>query len=274
MRNRYVFIADVLITALAVCAAYGMRFGFNFIQYRREFVSFLIAAVVLKLIAFYAFGLYRRYWRYAGYWDLVAIVLANSAGSAALMMVMYAILMMGLIEGLPRSVLALDWILAVTMTVGCRASVRAVAETIERAAHGDFRRGIGPDPESAATLQSLETWLHIKSPEQLDASTAREALNCATCHDSKDPHFKRFGSDCAQCHVMESWIVAGYQHPSPSSTDCVQCHLPPPSHFMGHFSMVSQKFSGKENARVGECFECHKTTSWNDIVGLGFYKHH
>lgn len=148
------------------------------------------------------------------------------------------------------------------------------ARTIQRAAHGRFRRGIGPDPESAATLKALETWLHIKSPDQLDTITAREALNCATCHDSKDPHFKRFGSDCAQCHVMESWIVAGYQHPSPSSTDCVQCHQPPPSHFMGHFSMVSQKFAGKENARVDECFECHNTTSWNDIVGVGFYKHH
>src|SRR6187431_1213622 len=98
MRNRYVFIADVLITALAVCAAYGMRFGFNFIQYRKECVPFLIAAVVIKLTAFYAFGLYRRYWRYAGYWDLVAIVLANSAGSAVLMIVMYSILMMGFID--------------------------------------------------------------------------------------------------------------------------------------------------------------------------------
>ncbi len=148
------------------------------------------------------------------------------------------------------------------------------ARTIQRAAYGKFRPGIGPDPESAATQQSLENWLHIKSPEQMDASTAREALNCATCHDSKDPHFKRFGSDCAQCHVVASWIVAGYQHPSPSSTDCVQCHQPPPSHFMEHFSMVSQPFAGKENAGVDECFECHNTTSWNDIVGVGFYKHH
>ncbi|MDB5972170.1 MAG: hypothetical protein JWQ90_4620 [Hydrocarboniphaga sp.] len=130
------------------------------------------------------------------------------------------------------------------------------------------------DPESAATLQSLEIWLHINSPKQLDASTAREALNCAGCHDNKDPHLKRFGSDCAQCHAFESWVVPGYQHPSPSSKDCVQCHQPPPSHLMEHFSMVSQKFAGKEGARVDQCFECHNTTSWNDIVGVGFYKHH
>ena len=102
------------------------------------------------------------------------------------------------------------------------------------------------DAESAATIESLETWLRIRSPGQLDASSAREALNCAGCHDRRDPHFKRFGSDCAQCHALESWIVPGYQHPSSRSKECVQCHQAPPSHLMGHFSMVSQKFAGKE----------------------------
>lgn len=43
---------------------------------------------------------------------------------------------------------------------------------------------------------------------------------------------------------------------------------------MGHFSMVSQKLTGKEHARVDECFECHNTTGWNDIVNVGFHKHH
>lgn len=130
------------------------------------------------------------------------------------------------------------------------------------------------DTDSAATLKSLETWLRIRSPDQLDASTAREVLNCAGCHDRRDPHFKRFGSDCAGCHGLASWVVPGYQHPSSRSKECVQCHQAPPSHFMGHFSMISQKFAGKEHARVDECFECHNTTSWNDIVGVGFYKHH
>jgi hypothetical protein len=130
------------------------------------------------------------------------------------------------------------------------------------------------DSDSAATLESLETWLRIRGPDQLDAGAAREALNCAGCHDRRDPHFKRFGSDCGQCHGLESWIISGYQHPSSRSKECVQCHQAPPSHFMGHFSMVSQKFAGKEHASVDQCFECHNTTAWNDIVGVGFYKHH
>ena len=130
------------------------------------------------------------------------------------------------------------------------------------------------DPDSAATLKSLETWLRIRSPDQFDASSARQALNCAGCHDRRDPHFKRFGGDCAQCHGFNSWLISGYEHPSSRSKECVQCHQPPPSHFMGHFSMISQKIAGKEHASVDQCFECHNTTGWNDIVDVGFYKHH
>jgi hypothetical protein len=148
------------------------------------------------------------------------------------------------------------------------------ARSLARAAHGHVDPRLGRDAESEATLKSLETWLRIRSPDQLDASTAREALNCAGCHDRRDPHFKRFGSDCAQCHGLESWIISGYQHPSSRSKECVQCHQAPPSHYMMHFAMVSQKFAGKEHARVDECFECHNTTGWNDIVNVGFYKHH
>lgn len=129
MRNRYLFLADIALTMLAAWLAFAMRFGWLFASSRTDFLPLLIIAVVVKLATFYAFGLYRRYWRYAGYWDLVAVVLANSAASAILMVVMVGILFMGWIPYLSRSVLALDWLLAVTLTIGCRASVRAVAET-------------------------------------------------------------------------------------------------------------------------------------------------
>ena len=130
------------------------------------------------------------------------------------------------------------------------------------------------DADSAATLASLETWFAIRRPDAFTPESAREALNCAGCHDRRDPHMKRFGGDCAQCHGFGSWAVPGYQHPSPQSRECVQCHAPPPSHDMGHFSMVSQRAAGKEHAGVTECFECHNTTTWNDIVDVGYYKHH
>lgn len=118
--------------------------------------------------------------------------------------------------------------------------------------------------DSAATPESWPA--HLQSEERL--------LDCAACHQTSQPHRDFFGMDCAQCHATGQWSIADFRHPSPSSKSCAQCHQAPPSHYMEHFKMVSMKTSGVEEAEVEQCFLCHQSTSWNDIQGVGFYKHH
>lgn len=101
-----------------------------------------------------------------------------------------------------------------------------------------------------------------------------EGLVCGTCHQRQDRHQGQFGSECATCHGTASWRIVSFVHPSPRSTDCAQCHLEPPSHRMMHFDMVSKGVARQEHATVRECQLCHQTTSWNDIRGAGWYKHH
>ena len=99
-------------------------------------------------------------------------------------------------------------------------------------------------------------------------------LNCATCHQSKDRHLGLLGNDCAQCHATAKWTIPEFRHPSPVSQSCAQCHQAPPSHYMMHFKMISMSIARVEKAEVRQCFLCHQTTSWNDIKGIGYYKHH
>jgi FlaA1/EpsC-like NDP-sugar epimerase len=132
MRNRYLLIADLVAIVLAAWAAFAFRFGWLFTDARVEFTPFLVLAVLLKVSAFLAFGIYSRYWRYAGFWDLMTLVLANSAASVALAIVMVGARLLDLIPGLSRPVLPLDWIFALGLTVGLRASLRAIAETVSR----------------------------------------------------------------------------------------------------------------------------------------------
>ncbi len=99
-------------------------------------------------------------------------------------------------------------------------------------------------------------------------------LNCAGCHSTKDKHFGLMGQNCASCHAATQWTIPTFQHPSVLSVDCAQCHQPPPSHTMEHFEMISKKIANQEDAQLNQCYSCHKTTSWNDIQGVGFYKHH
>jgi hypothetical protein len=138
----------------------------------------------------------------------------------------------------------------------------------------------GADSESALLRKQLVAWVNRQEGGGGPALpheriTPLEAtLNCATCHSNKGPHFKLFGQDCAQCHATTRWAIPEFRHPSPRSTDCAQCHQAPPSHYMGHFHMVSMRVAGKPHARVDQCYQCHQTTAWNDIKGVGWYKHH
>ena len=119
-------------------------------------------------------------------------------------------------------------------------------------------------------------WLRHHDPEIYNPQLQPEEshLNCAVCHQTKDRHVGLFGNDCAQCHATSQWTIPGFRHPSPASQSCVQCHQAPPSHYMMHFKMISMSIAGQPTAQVGQCFMCHQTTAWNDIKGIGFYKHH
>ena len=105
-------------------------------------------------------------------------------------------------------------------------------------------------------------------------TSAEAALDCRSCHSTKDRHRGLFGTNCVECHATDRWTVPGFRHPPPTSTDCAQCHQAPPSHYMMHFHMVSMRVAGKHHADVRRCQDCHLTTAWNDIRGVGWYKHH
>ena len=127
-------------------------------------------------------------------------------------------------------------------------------------------------------MEKIKSWLAASpdKPQLANAHLAAEEalLNCATCHQTKDRHRGLFGADCASCHDTAKWTLPEFRHPSSASQSCAQCHQAPPSHYMMHFQMISMKVACQPNAKVNQCFLCHQTTSWNDIKGVGFYKHH
>ena len=136
-------------------------------------------------------------------------------------------------------------------------------ETEDRLTAAHFLRWINQQDRNATSVQG-RTGL---TPQEM-------ILNCAACHGNKDRHFGLFGQDCAECHSTDKWTIPEFRHPSPTSQDCAQCHQAPPSHYMMHFKMISMTTAGVEKAEVNQCFLCHLTTAWNDIKGVGFYKHH
>ncbi|SPP66364.1 hypothetical protein [Nitrospira lenta] len=144
------------------------------------------------------------------------------------------------------------------------------------------------DSEQRQAADQLVAWVRqVTMPgslPKLPPVTALEmTLNCSSCHSTKDRHRGLFGGECAVCHGTTQWAIAGFRHPSPRSVECAQCHQAPPSHYMMHFDMISKRIARQEDAQVAQCcgpaqvnqcYRCHQTTSWNDIKGVGWYKHH
>jgi FlaA1/EpsC-like NDP-sugar epimerase len=125
IRNRYLLAADLPLIALAVFGAFAIRFDLRFIDNRPEFAPYLLVAVLLKPCVYYACGMYRRVWRYAGVHDLFAVTVAVTAASALMAVVATAFDPM---TGVSRAVLVVDWLLSIAFVGGARISVRLLSE--------------------------------------------------------------------------------------------------------------------------------------------------
>lgn len=139
-------------------------------------------------------------------------------------------------------------------------------------------RQLAANPDAASEDRAALRLLEARpagAPSLLTGLSPDEtALDCASCHGNDDRHFGLFGADCASCHGTKAWTIPAFRHPPSKSMDCGQCHQAPPSHYMGHFAMISQKVAGQPHAQVEQCYKCHQTTAWPDIRSNGWYKHH
>src|SRR5207248_3327081 len=81
VRNRYILLLDLPLILIAAFGAFALRFDWLFLRYRPEFLTFVVAALLVKPVVLFVFGMYSRYWRYATAQDLLAVTLAVSASS-------------------------------------------------------------------------------------------------------------------------------------------------------------------------------------------------
>ena len=97
----------VLIPA-AYFGAFGARFDFHIPPAElRTFVGTLPYLLVIRMLIFAWYGLFRGYWRHVGLRDLVDLGVATTLSTA---LFAAALLATGLPPALPRSVFLLDWL--------------------------------------------------------------------------------------------------------------------------------------------------------------------
>ncbi len=135
IRNRYLFVSDLLLLAAAPWIAYTIRLeGAAWSAADSHTASLYTAlAVILKLGVFLPFGMYSRLWRHAGVPDMAKIIQATAASTVACATLgLFLLPTSGLTTlRVPISVVILDSFLTVLAVAAPRLLIRAVA-TLQR----------------------------------------------------------------------------------------------------------------------------------------------
>ena len=144
-RGRHLFVYDVLAALVAVIGAFALRFdASNVLHSMAPYLPVALLPVIIQPVTNYAYGLYRREWRYASLREVFGITAA--VGTAA---VVNTLLFLAAAEanlpgtaGFPRSFWPLEALLALTLIGGGRLGLRWYLETNGRSGGTDEERGI------------------------------------------------------------------------------------------------------------------------------------
>jgi FlaA1/EpsC-like NDP-sugar epimerase len=140
IRNRYLFFGDIFLTLVSVLLSYLVRLELIaiFPTYQDSLLWMLGAAVVIKPLVYYFFGIYRHIWRYASTRELIIIFSAVTTASMLLSAMMIGLFASGMFFGFPRSVLIIDWLFSMAFIGGTRFVFRVLAETTSSSLAGSF----------------------------------------------------------------------------------------------------------------------------------------
>jgi len=125
-RRVLIVAVHLVLIPLAYFGAFGARFDFHIPPAElRTFARTLPYLLVIRLLIFAHYGLFRGYWRHVGLRDLVDLGVATTLGTA---LFAGALIATGWPPALPRSVFLLDWLGIVFLSGGLRFAARAFRE--------------------------------------------------------------------------------------------------------------------------------------------------
>lgn len=126
LRNRHFLLLDLISFALTPTLALLLRVERlpRVAEQLPALVSYTLLALLLRLAIFFAFGLYRRFWRYASSHELGLVLWAGFVASLATGATFLLLKTINPVFTLPRSIPVLDALLMLALVTLTRASIR------------------------------------------------------------------------------------------------------------------------------------------------------
>lgn len=165
-RTAFFLVFDFLITVLSLYCAFLIRFEFVIPpMYKAMFIKALPFFVIIKIMLFGLFGLYKITWRYVGISELNRIYVSAVVSESLLMIMIlipfgpyFSFLPLPYIAGFPRSIFFIDAMISAVFLSGSRISKRLYMEILRK---GNSRRGaktiiIGAGSTGEMILRDIE----------------------------------------------------------------------------------------------------------------------
>ncbi len=98
---------------------------------------------------------------------------------------------------------------------------------------------------------------------------------CIDCHQADDAHETFLGESCQDCHTVESWLDAEFDHDltdypllgAHASTGCLDCHADSTFQNAPTTCVGCHKEDDAHDGRSGDqCDRCHNTVDWTDTT--------
>ena len=120
-RRTLVIIAHLVLWAAALGAAFLLRFDFRLPELHAiQLIVWLPFLLAIRVASFYAFSLFRGIWRYTSAHDAIQIFKATTLGT-----LVFTLVLVLFFQTFPRSVLIIDYVLAMAFVGGARFAIRA-----------------------------------------------------------------------------------------------------------------------------------------------------
>ena len=139
LRNRHFFLIDLVLLPATAVLAFVLRLDATGLEvYAGSILLFVALSVPVKLITFYAMGLYRRLWQYASVGELLEIALVTGISEAVTVLLLFLVMLfLDAGQGFPRSSPFIDGLPTLLAVGGPRLAARLVRQRQERT----LRRG-------------------------------------------------------------------------------------------------------------------------------------
>jgi len=130
-RRVFVILAHIAMWTSSLLFAFLLRFEFHIpTVYQHNAIRWLVVLLVVRTVVHASMGLFHGLWRYSGSRDLIALVKASVLSTAVFALI---VTFLGP-QGLPRSIIVMDWLGSIVIVGGVRFSIRAIREIAVQAA--------------------------------------------------------------------------------------------------------------------------------------------